>query len=346
MRRTSACGPVATRRGGGSCCWARAISRGLCRWCWTTPAMLAARLEVLAALGHGRSYGLESRVLGRSLPGILQSGLWPALAARQSNEVAALVTDVGNDIVYGARAAVILEWIAECLTRLAAARARTVITLLPLAGISALPPWRYRLLRTLLFPGCRLSFADCARPRLGLARWIDRSRGAFGPPRPSTRALRGTVSIRFISRAACGPRLGAKSFRAGKTRRPAQRGLFTRSGTRSIFFRCGPSSSGCSAFVGASRSHAERSATARRSRCIELCASQLHISPVSAKACSFQSLLAPQFTLARSVSEDAGRWSRNASSLTLRASVLRLRRKKRSFETRRIEDAPKLIRAD
>ena len=124
------------------------------RHAWGAP------LEVLAALGHGRSYGLESRVLGRSLPGILQSGLWPALAARQSGEVAALVTDVGNDIVYGARPAAILEWIAECLTRLAVARARTVITLLPLAGISALPPWRYRLLRTLLFPGCRLSFAD------------------------------------------------------------------------------------------------------------------------------------------------------------------------------------------
>ena len=39
-------------------------------------------VEVLAALGHGRSYGGESRFLGRVRPGILQSGLWSELARR------------------------------------------------------------------------------------------------------------------------------------------------------------------------------------------------------------------------------------------------------------------------
>lgn len=32
-------------------------------------------LDIVAATGHGRSYGMSSRVLGRTLPGILQSGL-------------------------------------------------------------------------------------------------------------------------------------------------------------------------------------------------------------------------------------------------------------------------------
>src|SRR5262245_22793414 len=36
-------------------------------------------VEVVAALGHGRSYGANSTVVIRTLPGILQSGLWRKL---------------------------------------------------------------------------------------------------------------------------------------------------------------------------------------------------------------------------------------------------------------------------
>ena len=229
---------------------------------------LGCAMEVLAALGHGRSYGLESRVLGRSLPGILQSGLWPALAARQSGEVAALVTDVGNDIVYGARPAAILEWIAECLTRLAVARARTVITLLPLAGISALPPWRYRLLRTLLFPGCRLSFADaldCAfAVQTGLVALAARFAAVTIEPR--------TTWYRFDPihlGAACGRRLGAKSFRAGKTRRRHSTCRSREAACALFSFAVARAAAAVRLSPALCANRVERSATARRLRCIE-----------------------------------------------------------------------------
>ena len=42
-------------------------------------------LEVFVALGHGRSYGRSTRMLGRQLPGILECGLWPELAARHGD---------------------------------------------------------------------------------------------------------------------------------------------------------------------------------------------------------------------------------------------------------------------
>src|SRR5947207_14876376 len=58
-------------------------------------------IEIFGALGHGRSYGADSRVFVRRLPGILQSGLWRDLAARPPVPTRALVTDVGNDILYG-----------------------------------------------------------------------------------------------------------------------------------------------------------------------------------------------------------------------------------------------------
>ena len=59
-------------------------------------------------------------MLGRELPGITTCGLWDALAARPPARTAALVTDVGNDLLYGAPVAAILDWVAECLDRLAA----------------------------------------------------------------------------------------------------------------------------------------------------------------------------------------------------------------------------------
>jgi hypothetical protein len=46
-------------------------------------------LDLLAAIGHGRSYGMTSRVMGRVLPGILQCGLWDDLARRPPAETAA-----------------------------------------------------------------------------------------------------------------------------------------------------------------------------------------------------------------------------------------------------------------
>ena len=42
----------------------------------------SAPLEIFAADGHGRSYGMASRVLGRELPGILECRLWETLASR------------------------------------------------------------------------------------------------------------------------------------------------------------------------------------------------------------------------------------------------------------------------
>ena len=59
-------------------------------------------VEVLAACGHGRSYGRRSRLLFiRHLPGITRCGLWAALERRPPLPTIALLTDVGNDLVSG-----------------------------------------------------------------------------------------------------------------------------------------------------------------------------------------------------------------------------------------------------
>jgi hypothetical protein len=119
-----------------------------------------ADIEVLGALGHGRSYGAPSRFLGRTLPGILQSGLWRELDRLPSVATRALITDVGNDILYGVSASQILAWVEECVDRLQRRTADIVLTGLPLFNIRRLSRTKFLVFRSLFFPACRLSLAQ------------------------------------------------------------------------------------------------------------------------------------------------------------------------------------------
>jgi hypothetical protein len=120
-------------------------------------------VEVLAALGHGRSYGGPSTFLVRGLPGILQSGLWRELESHPPAPTRALVTDVGNDIMYGHPPGRILEWVDECVARLRQFTPDVVVTGLPHAAVAGLPPGRYLLFRSVFFPRCRLTLDQTMR---------------------------------------------------------------------------------------------------------------------------------------------------------------------------------------
>jgi hypothetical protein len=113
---------------------------------------LGAPLEVFAAAGRGRSYGQVSRFLGRVLPGIDACGLWRALDASPAAPTYALVTDLGNDLAFGASAEQVQGWLEVSLARLAAHGAQTVITGLPLATVERISPVAFRFWAKLLFP--------------------------------------------------------------------------------------------------------------------------------------------------------------------------------------------------
>lgn len=111
-------------------------------------------VDALVACGHGRSYGAWSRFLFvRRLPGIVGCGLWPALEERPHLRTFALITDIGNDLAYGADVEQIATWIETCLDRLADQRAEIVLTLLPVARLERLSAWQVRLATSILFPG-------------------------------------------------------------------------------------------------------------------------------------------------------------------------------------------------
>jgi hypothetical protein len=117
-------------------------------------------VEVLAALGHGRSYGAASSVLCRRLPGILESSLWRDLGSLPPVPTRALVSDVGNDILYGFSAERTLAWVEEAVSRLQRVTRDILLTDLPLASIRRLSEARFLLFRSILVPSCRLSQAQ------------------------------------------------------------------------------------------------------------------------------------------------------------------------------------------
>ena len=125
-----------------------------CRLVWREP------LEIMAAIGHGRSYGQDSSICGRNISGIFPCSLWCDLKSRPNLPTAALVTDIGNDLAYEVPVDRVLTWVEACLDRLAEAGAATIITQLPLASIESIGERRYRLFRALMFPRCSIPLAE------------------------------------------------------------------------------------------------------------------------------------------------------------------------------------------
>jgi hypothetical protein len=143
------------------------VSRGLSRLVGAVESRVAPA-DVFVAAGHGRSYGANSRVWARRLPSILRCGLWRGLdraghgagGAGDRPPLRALVTDVGNDLLYGFPVEQVAAWLRESVGRLADRGARVAVTRLPLASVAGVGRIRYRALRTLFVPGCRLSLDE------------------------------------------------------------------------------------------------------------------------------------------------------------------------------------------
>jgi hypothetical protein len=101
-------------------------------------------------------------VLGVELPSIGECGLWETLSQRPTLPTVALLTDVGNDIMYGRPAGEIAAWIERAVDRLRSVGARPLVVRVPLVTIERLSVWRYEIARTILYPTRRLKL-DAAR---------------------------------------------------------------------------------------------------------------------------------------------------------------------------------------
>lgn len=115
-------------------------------------AAYPAALDIRAAIGHGRSFGNWSHFAGRSLPGIRDCGLWDSLDQVFDGQRRALITDIGNDLLYGVSPEEIAAWVGECVQRLANHDFRCLITRPPVSRLERLTAMRYHATRLLFFP--------------------------------------------------------------------------------------------------------------------------------------------------------------------------------------------------
>jgi len=117
--------------------------------------------RLMVAAGHGRSFGIPSTVLGRTLPSILECGLWESLERLNSSTTHALVTDVGNDLLYGVDATQTMSWVTETIDRLESQASNILVTGLPIESLRGLSARRFDFFRRLMFPRSNLAF-ECA----------------------------------------------------------------------------------------------------------------------------------------------------------------------------------------
>jgi hypothetical protein len=124
------------------------------------------RVQLFAAHGHGRSYGRSSWAPFRTLPGLRDCGLWDAFHAMreqgrnagQTVPVYALVTDIGNDLVFGASPELIDDWVAECLGRLQVEHAMITMGRPPVFALQRLGRTRFSATRSFFFPRSPLTY--------------------------------------------------------------------------------------------------------------------------------------------------------------------------------------------
>ncbi len=132
---------------------ARAVREALRRWGCPTRFVVAG--------GFGRSYGVSTWCLGRAMSPLLKCRLWELLSP--DLPTVAVVSDVGNDLLYGYEVEQILAWVAECVERLRCQGATVVVCGLPVENLPRLGPWRFHFFRRLFFPRCQMSLEQIAQ---------------------------------------------------------------------------------------------------------------------------------------------------------------------------------------
>lgn len=145
---------------------------------------IPAPFDLYLAFGYGRSFGIDSIVWGRRLPGIKQSALWDALERRTPAEKAAphlaLITDIGNDIFYKVPVPEIVAFVRDALGRLKAMNARIILVQIPLENVPKVTRFQFFLLNHVLFPGRKHTMEGIASDILWLGKELEAIALEFG----------------------------------------------------------------------------------------------------------------------------------------------------------------------
>lgn len=116
-------------------------------------------LTILVAYGPGRSYEIDGGSLGIKFTSLSRCELFAAFEQAHeqdaSSDAYALLTDIGNDLMHGVSAPVLVGRVRSIVERFRGVGTRVAVTALPAEAIAALSPPMFHFARTLIYPGNR-----------------------------------------------------------------------------------------------------------------------------------------------------------------------------------------------
>ncbi len=120
------------------------------------------KVDVVIACGPGRAYCTSGGLLNVVYPPIHSSDIFETAHKKSESgyHVVALVTDVGNDIMYDVPPEQVIETIQQIFTRLQSMNAEIFYTTLPAIFEKGVHPFIFYMLRSLLFPHSRVSYNE------------------------------------------------------------------------------------------------------------------------------------------------------------------------------------------
>ena len=121
-------------------------------------------VEVLHAMGPGRGYCAKGGVFNVVYPPIGVSGILNAAGERAQNarQVTALITDIGNDIMYNVPTVEIISCLRSLMQELDAMEAEVFVNPIPLVIEEDVSEFQFRILRAVFFPHSPVDYLGAA----------------------------------------------------------------------------------------------------------------------------------------------------------------------------------------
>ncbi len=140
------------------------------------------KVEVLIASGPGRAYYASGGLLNVSYPPICTSDIFEVARNKSESgcQVVALVTDIGNDIMYGVSAEQVIETVQQVFDKLQSLNAEIFYTTLPVAFEKGVHPIWFYILRSVLLPFSRVSYSEATGGIIEVNRFLKESAGRYG----------------------------------------------------------------------------------------------------------------------------------------------------------------------
>jgi len=157
------------------------------------------KVQVLIATGPGRAYHAFGGLLSVKYPPIESSELFEKAQeqAESGAQIIALVTDIGNDIMYGVPTGELITTLERVFERLQSLHSKIFYTPLPVASEEGIHPLTFYILRTLLFPYSRVPYDTAMAGIIEVNRFLRESACRYGTMIPATEQFLGMDKIHY-----------------------------------------------------------------------------------------------------------------------------------------------------